>query len=192
MEIVTDLLLGGDRLPQRRLEDIDTVVLHSTELPTLQDARDAAKLSEKNGETALIAAHFYIDRDGRIFRFVNEDRIASHVAGHNRDTIGIELVNRGRWPDWFASTHQEPTEPFPSIQIDALKWLLRDLQRRLPSLKGIARHAELDTRRVQATDNPSHQVQRRIDPGPLFPWSEIENFWRNRSKSASGATAEGR
>lgn len=187
LKVVTDPLPGSDLLPRRSLVDVDTVVVHCTELPTLADAREAAQLSEEDGEAALVAAHFYIDRDGRVYRFVDEDRIASHVAGCNANTIGIELVNRGRWPDWFASTQQEPTEPYSSQQIAALKALLSDLRQRLPSLTRIARHSELDTRLVEATDDPSRLVSRRIDPGPLFPWHEIQEFWRRLDARAPRA-----
>jgi N-acetylmuramoyl-L-alanine amidase len=124
-----------------------------------------------------VAGHFYIDRDGWIERWVLEDRIVDHVTGHNRTSVGIELVNRGRFPDWYNSEAQEPMEDYPAAQVTATLGLLDALARRLPAATTLVRHSDLDQRLVPATDDASRQVRRRIDPGPRFPWQSVQARW---------------
>jgi N-acetylmuramoyl-L-alanine amidase len=99
--------------------------------------------------------------------------VAHHVRGFNERSLGIELVNRGRYPDWFHSGRQKMTEPYPTPQIEALVALLRDLSQRLPNLRWIAGHDTLDRAQVKASDAPGLLVRRKLDPGPLFPWKEL-------------------
>ncbi len=161
------------KLEARDPSDIDLVVVHCTELPDLATAR-------AYGERVLHAAsgtgnsgHFYIDRDGSTHRWVGVDRVAHHVRGHNPRSVGIELVNRGRFPDWLDSRHQTMQEPYPAVQIDALVALLGWLRTRLPALTRIAGHEDLDTDLVEASDDPALRVHRKRDPGPLFPWAQV-------------------
>ncbi len=161
-----------DRLGERALDAIDLVVIHCTELPDLAMARDY-------GERVLYdsgagnSGHYYIDRDGRIEQYVPHARIAHHVRGYNPRSIGIELVNTGRYPHWLDSRHQAMDEPYPDAQIAALLGLLRWLPRPLPSLRWIAGHEALDTALVEASDDPALQVSRKRDPGPQFPWARV-------------------
>ncbi len=132
-------------------------------------ARKARRRKSGTGNSG----HFYIDRDGQVHVWVPLDRVAHHVRGHNARSVGIELVNRGRYPDWLASTSQRMDQPYTAEQIAALRALLVDLQARLPNLREIAGHEDLDTEQVPASDDPSRRVFRKRDPGPLFPWGEV-------------------
>ena len=161
-----------ERLQARAAEAVDLVVIHCTELPDLATAR-------QYGERVLYEAgtgnsgHWYIDRDGRIVEYVPATRIAHHVRGHNANSVGIELVNRGRFPHWLDTRHQAMDEPYPDAQVEALVALLAHLRATLPALTAIAGHEDLDTERVPATDDPSVLVSRKRDPGPLFPWPRV-------------------
>lgn len=161
-----------ERLQRRSLGQIVLVVLHCTELPDLELARDYGERETYDSGTGN-SGHFYIDRDGRIERWVPEERIAHHVRGHNMDSIGIELVNAGRWPEWYDSRRQVAGEPYPAAQIEALLGLLALLRGRLPDLVRIAGHEDLDQAMVQASDDPARQVRRKLDPGPRFPWPQV-------------------
>ena len=160
------------QLQARSIAQIDLVVIHCTELPDLATAREY-------GERALYAngagnsGHYYIDRDGSTHRFVAPTRIANHTRGYNERSIGIELVNTGRYPDWLDSRHQAMTEPYTEAQIAALIALLVALRSELPNLNSIAGHEDLDTATVPASDDPGRQVRRKRDPGPLFPWPHV-------------------
>lgn len=162
-----------DRLGRRAVEDIDLVVIHCTELPDMAMAREYGEriLYPEAGTGA--AGHWYVDRDGAITEYVPAERVAHHVRGWNPRSVGIELVNIGRYPDWYDSGHQAMTEPYADAQIDALVALLHHLAERLPGLRHVTGHEELDTERVQASDDPSKTVTRKVDPGPLFPWERV-------------------
>ena len=114
-----------------------------------------------------------VDRDGSIHQYVPVDRVAHHTRGYNARSIGIELVNTGRYPDWLDSRHQAMDEPYTTAQIHALIGLLQRLHSELPALHWIAGHEELDTTEVPSSDDATKMVRRKRDPGPLFPWNEI-------------------
>jgi len=160
-------------LAPRPLDVIELVVIHCTELPDLASARRYGEQVRYPDSGTGNSGHWYLDRDGHIVEYVPPERIAHHVRGYNPRSVGIELVNRGRWPDWLDSRHQEPDEPYPPAQIAALRDLLQHLKTTLPGLRQIAGHETLDTELVPASDNPNLYVRRKRDPGPLFPWDEV-------------------
>lgn len=161
-----------DLLPERPAAAVERVVIHCTELPDLAMAREYGEKVVHDSGTGN-SGHYYIDRDGSVRRYVPGTRVAHHVRGHNPNSIGIELVNTGRYPDWFDSHRQTMTEPYPAAQIDALLALLAQLRVEFPNLHQIAGHEDLDTGLVAASDDPSRQIRRKLDPGPLFPWGAI-------------------
>ena len=161
-----------DQLDQRDPHLIDLVVVHCTELPDMRAAREYAERILYDSGTGA-CGHFYIDRSGHREQFVRIDRIAHHVRNYNERSIGIELVNRGRYPDWLHSENQAMTEAYPPEQIDSLIELLRLLVDDLPDLRRIAGHEDLDRALVPASDEPTLQVRRKVDPGPLFPWESV-------------------
>ena len=159
-------------LPERPASAVTLVVIHCTELPDLATAREyGEKVLYDSG--AGNSGHYYIDRDGATYRYVPGTRVAHHVRGHNADSIGIELVNTGRYPDWFDSHRQVMAEPYTGAQVAALRGLLAALRREFPNLRSIAGHEDLDTATVSASDDPARQVPRKRDPGPLFPWDDV-------------------
>ena len=163
----------ADRLERRSLDDIDLVVLHCTELPDMKVAREFGERIHYEDSRTGNSGHFYISREGRLESWVDPERVAHHTRGYNERSVGIELSNRGRWPDWFHSEKQVMTEPYPAAQIAALEWLLNELLERLGRLRWIAGHEQLDTEMVPATDSPDDKVFRKRDPGPMFPWKQL-------------------
>ena len=175
MPIIDDNPLSyADRLDDRSLDSIDLVVIHATELPDLATAREyGERIHYQNSRTGN-SGHYYIDRDGSIHQWVPLDRVAHHVRGFNERSVGIELVNLGRYPDWLDSRQQDWQEGYSDEQIAALVELLRTLESELPKLRFIAGHDELDTDDIEASDDASKTVRRKVDPGPRFPWSAVE------------------
>jgi N-acetylmuramoyl-L-alanine amidase len=161
------------RLQQREVQSVDLVVIHCTELPDLVTAREYAEKIHYSGSVTGNSGHFYVDRDGSIEQWAPIDRVAHHVVGYNQRSLGIELVNSGRFPDWLAADRQQMTEKYTEAQIDALVSLLAILCSRQADLAWIAGHEHLDTGRVPASDRPGVLVRRKCDPGPLFPWKTI-------------------
>ncbi|KRG44098.1 N-acetylmuramoyl-L-alanine amidase [Stenotrophomonas pictorum JCM 9942] len=170
--IVSAPLAYESVLARRALSDVDLVVIHCTELPDLVMAREyGERVLYENGSGN--SGHFYIDRDGSIVQYVALERVAHHVRGMNPRSVGIELVNTGRYPHWFDSRHQAMEEPYTPAQIQALIALLHWLSTALPSLRWIAGHEELDTAQVEASDDATLTVARKRDPGPRFPWPQV-------------------
>ena len=161
-----------DLLAPREASDIALVVIHCTELPDLSTARVYGERVLYDSATGA-SGHWYIDRDGAIVEYVPATRVAHHVRGHNAASVGIELVNTGRFPDWYDSRRQAMDEAYPPAQIDALVALLAHLRATLPNLRDIAGHEDLDAGRVAASDDPAVTVARKRDPGPLFPWPDV-------------------
>lgn len=170
------------RLAGREPADVDLVIMHCTETPDLASARRFGERVLYDSGTGN-SGHYYIDRDGTVHVFVHPGRIAHHTRGYNPRSIGIELVNTGRYPDWYDSRRQAMDEPYTAAQIAALLQLLQRLKSELPNLRWIAGHEELDTDTVEASDDPALRVFRKRDPGPRFPWPEV--------LSASGLTKLG-
>lgn len=160
-------------LEARSLAEINAVIIHATELPDLAMAREYAEVIHYPASQTGNSGHFYITEDGEVECWVTPDRVAHHVRGYNRPSLGIELVHPGRYPNWLASDHQAWTQPYPAAQIDALIQLLNQLTVRLPKLYHIAGHDELDREWVEASDDPSQKVRRKLDPGPVFPWDRV-------------------
>ncbi len=159
-------------LAERAADAIDTVVIHCTELPDLATARDYGERVRYDSGTGN-SGHYYIDRDGRIEEYVPPSRSAHHTRGWNARSVGIELVNSGRFPHWLDSRQQAMDEPYSDAQVDALISLLQWLRAKLPALAQIAGHEDLDRDEVEASDDPAVKVRRKRDPGPLFPWQAV-------------------
>lgn len=170
--IYLDTLPYASKLGLRDIADIDLAIVHCTELPDIETARAWGEQVIYPSGTGN-SGHWYVDRNGSVLEYVPPERVAHHVRGYNERSVGIELVNRGRFPDWLDSRHQAMQEPYPDAQVDALLALLAKLRRELPSLRFIAGHEDLDTERVAASDDPSVTVPRKCDPGPLFPWPRV-------------------
>lgn len=161
------------RLQARDPATIDLVVIHCTELPDLATARDYGERVLYPQSGTGNSGHYYVDRDGSVSRYVAPERIAHHTRGYNERSIGIELVNTGRYPDWLDSRRQAMDEAYTPQQIEALLALLATLRAQLPALRLIAGHEDLDTTEVEASDDPARRVRRKLDPGPRFPWPQV-------------------
>jgi AmpD protein len=104
-----------------------------------------------------VSSHYFIDRSGRVVRFVDDADRAWHAgvssfAGRdncNDFSIGIELEG-------------SDFTPFSEIQYVRLNSLLKDLKSLYPTItnKRIVGHCHI-------------APQRKSDPGPLFDWSRI-------------------
>ena len=163
----------ADALAARDLGDIDLAVIHCTELPDLAIAREYGERVLYPGSGTGNSGHYYIDRDGGIFEYIEPVRIAHHTRGYNPRSIGIELVNTGRYPHWLDSRRQAMDEAYTEAQVESLIGLLGELHARIPSLTLIAGHEDLDLDEVEASDDPTLKVRRKRDPGPQFPWLRV-------------------
>jgi N-acetylmuramoyl-L-alanine amidase len=156
---------------------IDILVLHYTGMKTGEEA-----LARLTDPASKVSAHYTIDRDGRVYRHVAEDRRAWHAgvsywAGEhnvNARSIGIELVNPG---------HEFGYVPFTDPQIESLIDLSRGI---------FARHPITPSRVVAHSDVAP---ARKEDPGELFSWKCLAEYgigiWPDTRSPRCGGTVAG-
>jgi N-acetyl-anhydromuramyl-L-alanine amidase AmpD len=135
---------------------VDTIVVHSTVIPTLQATTEAFQR-----ESSQVSAHFTIGKDGSIVQNVSTFDRAWH-AGVSKDpagrenlnhySIGIELVNLNDGKD-----------PYPEAQIRALCGIIGSMRRRFP-IKQILSHEYI-----------AIPPGRKNDPKG-FPWDRLKYF----------------
>lgn len=135
---------------------VDTIVVHSTAIPTLEQTARAF-----HTPSSKVSAHFTIGKDGSIVQAVSTFDRAWH-AGVSKDSrgmgnvnnfsIGIELVNL-----------DDGKDPYPDAQIEALRSLIRSLTRLHP-IKYLTSHEYI-----------ALPHGRKIDPAN-FPWSRLEDL----------------
>lgn len=138
-----------------RSSRVNSLVLHYTDMLSA----DAAIELLCDPKTK-VSSHYLIDKQGKIFRLVEEDKVAYHAGvsywrgqeGLNESSIGIEIDNYG---------HAFGPEPFPQLQIKGLVELLNDIR---------SRHSIKDTHIVAHSDIAP---LRKKDPGELFPWAHL-------------------
>lgn len=160
-------------LNARTTEELNMIVIHATELTDLAEAREYGERILYKARGTGASGHYYIDRDGTIEQYVPDDRIANHTSGWNSKTLSIELINIGRYPDWYHSDHQIMQEAYPDAQIDALIALVKEMKSEYPTIKYTQGHEDLDTRLIYSDNNPDVKVHRKMDPGPYFPWERF-------------------
>lgn len=117
---------------------IDTIVIHSTYNITNSDPFDLDAIINKEYKPAGVSPHYIINRDGKIYRLVEDKNIAYHAGeskmpdgrtGVNNFSIGIELVN---------SKTSKPTDD----QYNSLKYLVNYLKGRY-SIKYVLGHKDI-------------------------------------------------
>ena len=154
---------GGLRIDDRytasgQSSRVQYIVLHYTSTDL---ARSLQLLTEEE-----VSSHYLIgDGPATVYRLVDENRRAWHAGVSqwqgrtwlNGTTIGIELVNQG-----FRDTDSgRQWQAFAPQQIDALMLLLKDImQRHQLGPESILAHSDI-------------APQRKVDPGPLFPWQQL-------------------
>ncbi|MFZ6047993.1 N-acetylmuramoyl-L-alanine amidase [Pseudomonas sp. CR3202] len=152
------LLIDDSHRSVSQSSRVQYVVLHYTST----DSESSLRLLTRDG----VSSHYLIaDDPAKIYRLVDENRRAWHAGESewkgrtwlNASTIGIELVNEGYSDGPGGRVYQ----PYSEAQIDALILLLKDIvQRHNLPLGSIIGHSDV-------------APQRKVDPGPLFPWKRL-------------------
>jgi len=166
------LLPYNHKLESRELNSIEFLVIHCTELPDIPTAREYGEKIHYQSGTGN-SGHYYIEKNGSVYQWVENNRVAHHVRNRNSNSIGIELDNLGRYPNWHKTNAQIMHDNYPKVQIDALIKLIKKLKKQVPSLKYITGHEDLDTRLMASENDPEIYIRRKMDPGKLFPWEQV-------------------
>ncbi|AKQ69075.1 Negative regulator of beta-lactamase expression [Myxococcus hansupus] len=135
---------------------IDTIVMHHT-----ASNNGAGDLSWMRNPQSKVSAHYMVDRDGKIYQLVGDDKRAWHAgkgelhgvpSDINSRSIGIEIVNDG-----------SGKTPFTEAQYKALTQLTGFLKQEhnIPT-KNIVGHADVAVPKG-----------RKTDPAPNFDWNRL-------------------
>ena len=137
---------------RRSNKSITLIILHYT---GMQSERESLK--RLRNPKFQVSAHYLINRNGKIFKMVDERNIAWHAGKSmwkkhknlNQNSIGIELVNKG---------HRFGYQNFPKKQIVALISLCKKLKKKYKIKNScFLGHSDI-------------APMRKIDPGEKFPW----------------------
>ena len=136
----------------RSLSNIRFLIIHYT---GMQSAR--VSMNKLKNPKSKVSCHYLIDRNGAIFRMVEDNKIAWHAGKSkwkntknlNKYSIGIEIQNKGHFIKY---------QNFPKKQIFSLIKLLKKLMKKYNIKKeNILGHSDI-------------APLRKIDPGEKFPW----------------------
>ena len=131
---------------------IKTIVIHYT---GMQSERESLK--RLSNPKSKVSSHFLINRKGKIYRLIEDNKIAWHAGKSywgkyknlNKNSIGIELVNKG---------HRYGYTNFGKKQINSLKKICKKIIKKYKIKKvNIVGHSDI-------------APLRKIDPGEKFPW----------------------
>ena len=150
---------------KRNFSSIKLIVIHYT---GMQSERESIKkLCDLKSK---VSCHYLINRNGKIYRLVEDARIAWHAGKScwgryknlNKNSIGIELVNKG---------HQFGYTSYKKEQLQSLKKICKQLIKKYKIKKyNIIGHSDI-------------APLRKNDPGEKFPWKQLAKhkigIWHN-------------
>jgi len=167
---------------------VDMVMLHfcSDVVKNPQDPFNVDRIVEIFTEYT-VSAHYLIGRDGTVYNFVPENRVAFHAGKGtvpwapernnklNHYSIGIEMLNVGSQEDMkifmspvkykeFAEAHPDWVG-YTDAQYKALAQLLKEIKIRNPAIQFDRKHI--------VGHNEYAGAKRRTDPGSTFDWGRI-------------------
>ncbi len=142
---------------RRGSKNITSIIIHYT---GMQSERESIK--RLTSSSSKVSCHYLINRSGKVFRLVEDKNIAWHAGKSmwgkyknlNKNSIGIELVNKG---------HRYGYQAFTRIQIKRLVELCKYLKRKYKiKNKLILGHSDI-------------APLRKADPGEKFPWGYLSS-----------------
>ena len=140
----------------RKNKDIKLIVIHYTGMQS-----KIASIKRLLSPRHKVSCHYLIDRKGQVLRMVDENKVAWHAGKSkwknfnnlNKNSIGIELVNKG---------HELGYERFTNSQINELIKLCLNLKKKFKiKNSNILGHSDISPMRKQ-------------DPGEKFPWKKLK------------------
>ena len=144
----------------KRRNSTDEIILHHAEA-SRASVEEVNRWHLERGWTG-IGYHFYIRKDGKVYRGRPEWAVGAHAQGHNSRAIGI------------CCEGSYMRETMPAAQLNALKELIRDIMSRYGKLK-LLRHKD-----VNSTDCP----------GVNFPWAEVQHYAEPEKKEEDDEVVE--
>ena len=149
----------------RLVKSVKLLVIHYT---GMQSERES--IIRLCNPKSKVSSHFLINQNGKIFRLVDDNKIAWHAGKScwkkyknlNKNSIGIELVNKG---------HKFGYSNFKRKQLYSLIKVCKNLTKKYRIKKhNIVGHSDI-------------APLRKIDPGEKFPWKKLADkkigIWHN-------------
>jgi len=150
---------------KRLARSIKFIVIHYT---GMQSERESIK--RLCNPKYKVSSHFLINQKGKVYRLVEDNRIAWHAGKSrwgkyknlNKNSIGIELVNKG---------HRFGYTNFKKKQLSSLIKICNKLIKKYKiKRRNIVGHSDISP-------------LRKIDPGEKFPWEKLAQkhvgVWHN-------------
>jgi N-acetylmuramoyl-L-alanine amidase len=137
----------------RTLRNIRYLIIHYSGMQSGRVSMDRLK-----NPKSKVSCHYFIERNGNIFKMVEDDKIAWHAGKSkwkdlknlNKHSIGIEIQNKGHFINY---------QSFTKKQIFSLIKLIKLLMKKYKiNKKNILGHSDI-------------APLRKLDPGEKFPWN---------------------
>ena len=154
MKIITNLSPNYSK-KSRSLKDIKFIIIHYTGMQSEVEA-----IKRLRNSKSKVSCHYLINRKGKVIRMVDDTYIAWHAGKSrwknfvnlNKNSLGIELVNKGRKFGYQNFTNQ---------QIKSLISLCKILKKKFAIKKeNFLGHSDI-------------APLRKSDPGEKFPWKKL-------------------
>ena len=150
---------------KRSYKSIQFIIIHYT---GMQSGRESIK--RLCNPKSKVSSHYFIDQNGKIYRLVEDNRIAWHAGKScwgkyknlNKNSIGIEMINKG---------HQFGYTNFKKKQLSNLIKICQNLIKKYRiKRQNVIGHSDI-------------APLRKLDPGEKFPWKRLGNnkigIWHN-------------
>lgn len=160
------------------------IVLHWTQIPTLQQSFDAFYTSRlpsrpdiATASSLNVSSQFLVDLDGTIYRLMPETTMARHVIGLNHTAIGIENVGGTE------------TVLLTKAQIKSNIWLVNYLSKKYPIeyLIGHYEYTNFEGHELWLEKDDGYRTE-KVDPGEGFMNAVKGGTQKLRLKSAPTKT----
>ena len=154
MKIITNFSPNYSK-KSRSLKDIKFIIIHYTGMQSEVEA-----IKRLRNSKSKVSCHYLINRKGKVIRMVDDTYIAWHAGESrwknfvnlNKNSLGIELVNKGR---------QFGYQNFTNQQIKSLISLCKILKKKFAIKKeNFLGHSDI-------------APLRKSDPGEKFPWKKL-------------------
>lgn len=183
-EIIKKPLADKCSRPRTKSDNITHIMLHFCSY-AIENPENPYQLDKVTDvfEALNVSANYIIDREGKIYELVNENRVAYHAGkgklsfapyyenSMNGHSIGIEILGIGTEKEMTMfmskdnySKIDKKNVGFTEKQYQALNLLLDDIIRRYPAVTKDRKHI---------VGHDEYAPARRTDPGSLFNWSKI-------------------
>ena len=137
----------------RTLRNIRYLIIHYSGMQSGRVSMDRLK-----NPKSKVSCHYFIERNGNIFKMVEDDKIAWHAGKSkwkdlknlNKHSIGIEIQNKGHFIYYQSYTKKQIFSLIKLIKLLMKKYRINK--------KNILGHSDI-------------APLRKLDPGEKFPWN---------------------